>query len=281
MAKPGLLNTGDPNQYKYGLQTDFNTQPKKIDGPKAWNWGDSYSPTGGQVWDPSSVYQGNASDDPDVAAAKNIANLEQSGRRGENSGFSYKDQDALMNQLKARINAKNQLGENIAGAQGQLNSQLEIDKYLANKALGDGLRNTRHNYAARGLSSSGWRQGAEQGLRGRVAGQLKGTMAADTSEFQTAVTSEQEQYGKIDLQTEAENIGLATHALDISTQNQIARAQAFQQLGQGLGSAAGLVAGSYMYKQPQAAPPVQAPPVTYNPMDSWSDVQRSPGLLNA
>lgn len=256
MAKPGLLNTGDPNQYKYGLQTDFNTQPKKIDGPKAWNWGDSYSPTGGQVWDPSSVYQGNASDDPDVAAAKNIANLEQSGRRGENSGFSYKDQDALLNELKARINAKNQLGSQIAGAQGQLNSQLEIDKYLANKALGDGLRNTRHNYAARGLSSSGWRQGAEQGLRGRVAGQLKGTMAADTSEFQGAVNKAKEQYASIDMQTEAQNLGLASQALDISTQNQIARTQAFQQLGQGIGAAGGAVAGAYMYGQSPASNPV-------------------------
>lgn len=279
MAKTGMLDVGDPNKYRYNLQSEYNVQPKLLGyntNSGGWSRANGGMPVyqpGSQspMWDSSSVYQGDINDDPDVAAAKNIANLEQAGRRGENNGFSYNEQDALLNSLKSRINAKNNLGLQIAGAQGQLNSQLEIDKYMANRALGEGLRNTRQNLSQRGALYSDARAGAEQGLRNRVSSQLKSTMAADTSEYQSGVDKAKEQYTAIQNHTEAQNLNIASQAIEINMQNQIARAQAFQQLGQGVGYAAGTVASlDYSNRSPAVSPTSGWNPA---PLDT-------PGLLN-
>ncbi len=233
------LNLGnDPNAYKTGLQNSFQTGGGTVNPAQ---------PFGNPTFTGPNV--GNLGDDQDVSQAKQIANEEAQARAGMNSGVSYNADDAVLSQLKARINAKNHLGSQIAGAQGLLDQELGNTKQSWNSALGEGLRNTRGNYADRGLGYSTARVGAEQDVRNQAGLGYASDVASEQSAAQNAVSKAMGQYAGVDQQTEAQNTALATQAFDISAQNQVARAQAQQQLGAGIGMAAGTAVGGYLSSQ--------------------------------
>lgn len=223
---PNNPNPGAPSAYADNLQSTFNVQPN----------------TGG-VGIGGHFYNASSSD-PDVMAATNIQNEEVDARLGLNHGVSFNADDALLNMYEGRIGQKNALGQIIAGnGQNELNAIVN-DQNQANSAVGQGVNNTRRNFASHGLLYSGMRQAGEQSVRGNVAGALGQSLAGTKQDYANTLSSAEGAYGQVDLASQTQTLGMAQNAVNSASANNIARLQAMQQLGAGVGSAAGQVAGS-------------------------------------
>ena len=181
-----------------------------------------------------------SSGDPDaIQAAYNSWKLQN-----PTSGDDGAAEGALLNMYEGRIGEKNSLASQIAGSDSQLTQQQDLNRAAAGSAVGTGLQQTRQNYNDRGLLYSGSRQGAEAAVRASGASQLASTMAGTARDAANSKTAAQNAYASVDLASQQDTLTRATQAYDTANANNIARLQAFQQLGSGLGSAAGTIAGS-------------------------------------
>lgn len=180
-------------------------------------------------------------DDPDVAGAMR-AGWELQNR---NAGTSGAEQTALLRMYQSRIGLKNTLGERIAKAPYELQMAKDLVNQTGSEALQEGTKNTRQNYNSRGLLYSGMRQGGEQKVRGAVAAQTARGIAGAERDVANTVSAAKNAYMNIGLQQQQEQLQAANQAFEVASANNIARLQAMQQLGQGLGSAAGMIYGNY------------------------------------
>ena len=233
--------------YRGGMPTDFNQFGKNAGGG-IQNYGPSgkygsnsdydYSPVAYQRYQDINKQYGS---DPDVAGALRSGWELQNPNAGTNSA----EQTALLNMYKSRIGIKNSLAEQIANNGNQLQSEKDSLNLEAGRALDQGVRGARQNYNRRGLLYSGMREGAEQGARGAVAGAYASGMAGAERESANSLEAAKSAYDQVDLATQQEALTRANQAFDTASANNIARLQAMQQLGYGLGRVGGLVAGSY------------------------------------
>lgn len=162
-----------------------------------------------------------------------------------NSGTSGAEQQALYNMYLGRIGIKNSLAEQIAANSGQ-RTQAENDlRQSAGEALDTGLRHTRENYSRRGLLYSGQRETGELKERGAVASALESGLSGARRDSANSLSAAQNAYASVDLANQQESLKLANEAFDTASRNNIARMQAMQQLGHGLGSVVGYFAGNY------------------------------------
>lgn len=165
-----------------------------------------------------------------------------------NAGTSWNEQNALLNMYKSRLGQKNVLSGMISGGEDMLKGEVNNLRGEASDALKSGVKNTKENYNRRGLLYSGMREGDEQKVRGGVASQLASGVAGAQRETANAVSQAKNAYATIGMAQEKENIALANQSFEAANANSIARMQAMQQLGHGLGSAAGTYA-SYAQRQ--------------------------------
>lgn len=139
----------------------------------------------------------------------------------------------------------NQLPGMVSSAHGQIDKEGDL-------AMKSGIKSTRQNYNRRGLLYSGLREGGEQGVRGQVASKVseqKGQANKDLAEMAKAKWNTVAQAG---LQGYQDAVNKEAEIAGISLQNQVARAQAMQQLG----STVGYGAGTYMnYRQSNPSQP--------------------------
>lgn len=186
---------------------------------------------------------------------------------------------ALNNMYKGRLATKNSLAETIAGAGANERKQEDILTGAAGEALGQGLKNTRQNYNSRGLLYSGIRQGGEQKVKQGVASGLDASISETRRESANSVSSAQNAYAAVDLANAQESLNLAHQAFDTASQNNIARLQAMQQLGSGVGAVAGYAMGTYGGNR-TAAPAGPSGPSYYDTSatNNYFDSPRS-GLL--
>lgn len=219
------MGTGSSDPYAYGLPTSFQSY---------------YDLQPGEIYKDYSH-----SSDKDVRDAQWLMNDMAQGRLGLNAAVSQATDQASLAKVMARINLKNQLGSSIASNASDLNSAQNNVRANANAALDSGVKNTRNNYNSRGLLYSGMRQGGEQQVRGAVAGQEANDLANQNREYSDLLNKEKQAYSSVDLDTQQQNLSLANDAFNTVNQNNIARAQAYQQLGQGVGYAGGLLYGAY------------------------------------
>ncbi len=175
-----------------------------------------------------------------AAAAQNELDKESAG----DTGVSNAEQMAILNGYKARIGLKNSLSEQIGGSDAQTKSELDAEKAISGSAVGQGIKTTRTNYNGRGLLYSGMREGGEQNIRQAGASQLASSMAATTREGANAKTAAQNAYASVDLANQQEMLQRSNEAFDTASANSIARRQALQQLGAGVGGAMGSIVGS-------------------------------------
>jgi hypothetical protein len=240
---PNNPNPQSPGAYAYGLQDTFNVQPN----------------TGG-VGINGAFYNASTSD-PDVQAATNIQNEEVDARLGLNHGVNFDADDAALQMYEGRIGQKNVLGQEINANGTQRMGAIQEDQATANNALGQGINNTDSNYNSRGLLFSGARQAGEQQVRGNVASGLASSVAGTQQDYATTLAAQQNAYASVDLASAGAALTMANNAVNTASSNNIARLQAMQQLGSGVGSAAGQVAGT------NAA---SGNPATYiNPAAGW------------
>ncbi len=165
------------------------------------------------------------------------------------SGMDTNESQALYNMYLGRIGEKNSLAEQIAGSDDQLNKAQDLNKATAGSALDQGLKNTRQNYSGRGLLYSGMRQGAEQGVKSGVASQLSSSMTGTARDAANSKMAAQNAYMSVDLANQQDTLNKSNQAFDTASANNIARLQAMQQLGSGLGSAAGAYFGEQQRQQ--------------------------------
>jgi uncharacterized phage infection (PIP) family protein YhgE len=161
-----------------------------------------------------------------------------------NGGTSTPEKLAAYNMYRGRIMQKNALSEQIAGADDMLNQTQSGLRAGANEAMKSGLKNTEQNFNRRGLLYSGARESGEGQVRGAVASQLASGMVGANRESKNAVQAAKTAYGAIDLAGAQQHIDMANNAFDTAKANNIARLQAMQQLGKGVGEAAGTYFGS-------------------------------------
>lgn len=178
--------------------------------------------------------------------------------QNKNAGTSGAEQQALLNMYRTRIGIKNELGSQIASNPEQLQMAKDNLNQSAGAALEQGTRNTRQNFNSRGLLYSGMRQGGEQSVRGAVAGQLASGTAAAERGAKTSLEAAKSAYASVDLANQQEALKMAHDAFDTANANNIARLQAMQTLGEGVGRSTGLLAGNYY--GPQQRPPNTSSP---------------------
>ncbi len=187
---------------------------------------------------------GATSNDADVLALQRLTNYDAQARAGKNDGVDFAADAAQENMYRGRIGIKNSLAEQIAANPDQLAEQESNLKQSAGEALGQGLKGTRENFNRRGLLYSGAREGGETKVKGAVAGSLASGLSGARRESANSLSTAQNAYGSVDLANQQQSLELAHQAFDTANQNNIARLQAMQQLGLGLGSAVGSIAGS-------------------------------------
>ncbi len=235
---PGSKNVG---AYQGGLQTQFR----------------GYSgQTGGY---------GSTSNDPDVVARQSLENEDNNARNGMDEGVDFGHNAALENMYSTRIGLKNNLSDEINSAPGLLNQAQDQNKLVAGEALGQGLKNTRENFNSRGLLYSGAREGGEQSVQSAGASQLARSMAGTAQDSANSTNTAKAAYAAVDLANQQDTLNRANQAFDTANQNNIARLQAMQQLGSGVGKAAGTIAGSYSSPTPNSPPVSSDGSYNYNP----------------
>jgi hypothetical protein len=183
--------------------------------------------------------------DADVRRLQQLQNTLSARRKGYEQGISTPGTLAEIDALKARIGLKNSLGSSIRSNTDQ---EMRAENSLrddANSALDAGVKNTRQNYNNRGLLYSGLRQGGEQQVRGSVAAKLGGDLADTKRSYTSLADAQKAAYASIGLQQQQQKVDQANQAFDTVQKNQIAKLQAYQQLGTGVGRAAGYAVGSY------------------------------------
>ncbi len=225
------------NPYQGGLQTDFGNTAIR---------GQRFG-----VLD----FDSSGSNDQDVRQAQKYQNMISN----PNEGSDYNADNANLQMYRSRIGLKNSLAERIANGNMELQGDKDEITRSTNQALDEGTRNTRQNYNQRGLLYSGMREGGEQAVRGAVAGQYASGMAGAERDVGNEVQGAKAAYGAVDLASQQEQLKMANSAFDTAHANNIARLQAMQQLGQGVGYGAGVVAGGYNQQ------PAQSPTAGWNP----------------
>jgi hypothetical protein len=281
-TKQGLLNgTATPSAstaspaasgtqpYQGGLQTNFTNQSAYI------------APAGFRGGESGYNYNTGNSSDADVNAAQYLTNEMGNAAAGKDSGVDSAADQAQLNMYEGRIVEKNSLSDAI-NQNPALEAQAEdTDRSAANSSLASGVKNTQQNYNNRGLLYSGMRQGGEDSVREGVASQMASNLAGTKSDYANSLTSAKNAYASVDLANAQDQIDRSNAAFDTANQNNIARLQAQQQLGEGLGKAVGGVMGS-MNSTPAVSPTTGWTPQQLSLPDIGSSVtgqQSSGGLL--
>lgn len=228
------------NPYQGGLQTEFSNTA--IRGPRTGNFN----------------YDSSGANDQDVRGAQKYQNMIDN----PNEGSDYNSDNANLQMYKSRIGLKNSLAERIAHGNMELQDEKDSVVDSANQALDSGTRNTRQNYNQRGLLYSGMREGGEQAVRGAVAGQYARGMAGAERDVANSVQGAKNAYAAVDLANQQEQLKMANAAFDTAHANNIARLQAMQQLGAGVGYAGGQIAGYYANRKQ-----VENPTSGWNPQE--------------
>lgn len=224
---------GDPsNPFRGGLMTDFNwlknVQTTNRSGDYDYRYANRALTNAGQM-------------DRDVQGAMASYNELIHPIAGTNGA----EQGALFNMYLGRINQRNALAEQIANAEGKGKQDTMSSIYgEATRALGQGLKKTTENYNSRGLLYSGLREGGEQKVRAGVGAKLSSDIAGTNREMANVAAKAKQAYAAIGQANQQQMIDLANQTFETASRNNVARLQAYQQFGGGIGAMAGTIFGN-------------------------------------
>jgi hypothetical protein len=152
---------------------------------------------------------------------------------------------SALNNLLARSANRQGIKSSLNAMPGMEQQEEGLLKRDASDAMGQGIRNTRQNYNQRGLLYSGMREGGEAKVRAQTAGTLESQIASTRQDYAKATDAKQQALVSLGMADEKEKLDRANALFETTTKNNIARQQAFQQLGEGVGYAAGAYYGSH------------------------------------
>lgn len=139
--------------------------------------------------------------------------------------------------LRARAANRRGINASIAGMPDELAQEEKLLNQQAGQALDQGLSGTRKNYNRRGLLYSGLREGSEQGVRQSVANQLGSSIMQARQSSNDLMNKRKQAVASLGLASEKEALAAAEQQFQVNLQSSVARGQALQQLGYGLGQA--------------------------------------------
>lgn len=209
----------------------------------------------------SNVYNTSAEDyDPDLYRAA-ILQRYISGEGGlknqvESYAGGYRPDLAqnAMGTLLARAGQRKEMKGQLSGLsalQGQEEAQTMRE---GERAIGEGVKNTRQNYNQRGLLYGGMREGGEEKVRAAGAATMAENVSGVRQDYAKQGDALKKSIAALGLASQAETQARQQQVMEQSIKNQVARAQAYQQLGEGVGYAAGTAYGSMSQKAPAAQP---------------------------
>ena len=181
--------------------------------------------------------------DTDVAGAAAAEKQLEAEATGD-TGVSGAEQQALLNMYEGRIGQKNALASQIQAQPGLLNQEQNQNKAASGSAIGQGLKETNQNFNNRGLLYSGNRVAGDQQVQNQGAATLASNMAGTAQDSANSLSAAESAYSSVDLASAQQQLTLANNAFSTASANNIARLQAMQQLGSGVGAAVGTIAGN-------------------------------------
>lgn len=170
---------------------------------------------------------------------------------------------SAIQKYQQRSRQRSGLNQALAGQGEQQRAEEDLIKQEANQALGSGIKSTRENFNRRGLLFSGLREGGEQKVRSGVAAQTAQNLGGVAKDYANLADSRKQALASLELQNAQQMQQMADQAFETTNRNNIARRQAYQQLGQGIGAAAGSYYGSRT--------------TTETPRSEYSNAYRPPG----
>lgn len=152
---------------------------------------------------------------------------------------------SAITKLRARAAERRGLRDSLSQLPGMEENEARQIGAETNQALNAGLKATKENYNRRGLLYSGMRQGAEQSVRGQAAATMAGQLSQNKRNYANLADARRQQIASVDLNNQQEALDRANAVMENNMRSSIARQQAYQQLGQGLGYAAAVGYGHF------------------------------------
>lgn len=165
---------------------------------------------------------------------------------------------SAMNNLLARASQRRGMKQQLSGLSALQGQEELLLKREAENAVGQGVKNTRQNFNRRGLLYGGMREGGEDQVRAQGAATLSRNLAESRQDYANQSDALKRSIATLGLQAQQESQQRLAQVQESAVRNQIARLQAYQQLGEGLGYAGGYYFGS------QGKPGTSSTPVNYN-----------------
>lgn len=131
--------------------------------------------------------------------------------------------------------------KSLGGLKTQAGNQIQSEGDLA---LQSGVKHNNQDFNRRGLLYSGLREAGETGVRGRVASTMATQRAQSNQDLTKMGTAKYTKAAQVGLQGYQDAVNREAEIEGVNLQNQVARAQAMQQLGQTAGYGIGAYYGS-------------------------------------
>lgn len=146
-------------------------------------------------------------------------------------------EDPNVSALRNRLyGSAQEFEQGLPGMMKSASDQIQREGDLASEK---GVRGTRQNFNRRGLLYSGLREGGEQDVRGRVASTMSSQKAQSNQELGKLAVAKYQTAAQAGLQGYQDAVNREAEIAGINLQNQVARAQVMQQLGQATGQGLG------------------------------------------
>jgi hypothetical protein len=152
---------------------------------------------------------------------------------------------SAMNNLLARAGQRKELKTQLSALPGQQQDEENMLTREATTAMGEGLKKTRQNYNQRGLLYGGMREGGESQVRSQTASALSSNLSGVRRDYQNEADAKKTAIAQLGLAAQKEALERASMVQEQTMKNSVARMQAYQQLGQGVGYAGARAYSAY------------------------------------
>ena len=151
---------------------------------------------------------------------------------------------SAMNNLLQRAGQRRELKQQLGGLSALQTQEEQMVKAEGERAIGQGVKNTRQNFNQRGLLYGGMREGGEAGVRAQGAATVASNLSGVKRDYANQADALKKSIASLGLAAQQESLARQQQVMEQSMRNSIARQQAYQQLGEGVGYAAGAYYGS-------------------------------------
>jgi hypothetical protein len=151
---------------------------------------------------------------------------------------------SAMNNLLARAGQRREMKGQLAGLGDMQRQEEDMVKSEGARAIGQGVKNTRQNFNQRGLLYGGMREGGEGAVKAQGAATVAQNLSGVKRDYSNQADALKRSIAQLGLASQKEAQERQAQVMEQSMRNQIARQQAYQQLGEGVGYAAGAYYGS-------------------------------------